>query len=184
MWTNLGCCCFFLGMYPEAAEAARKGRNLAFIDISFEISIQLALLYTASFVLSNPASIELNCCCLDFVCYFILFCFVLSRPCQQITEPPLVSSCFVLFYPGPASRLQNRLLFHLAHKFNDEALLMQYHKSLQDVIEDQLSLASIHYLRSHYQEAIDIYKRILLDNRLVRSVATRGIVVSPNPLSL
>ena len=25
--------------------------------------------------------------------------------------------------------------------------------------------ASIHYLRSHYQEAIDIYKRILLDNR-------------------
>ena len=33
------------------------------------------------------------------------------------------------------------------------------------VDEDQLSLASIHYLRSHYQEAIDIYKRILLDNR-------------------
>ena len=32
-------------------------------------------------------------------------------------------------------------------------------------MEDQLSLASIHYLRSHYQEAIDIYKRILLDNR-------------------
>ena len=28
-----------------------------------------------------------------------------------------------------------------------------------------MSLASIHYLRSHYQEAIDIYKRILLDNR-------------------
>ena len=36
---------------------------------------------------------------------------------------------------------------------------------MEDVIEDQLSLASIHYLRSHYQEAIDIYKRILLDNR-------------------
>ena len=31
----------------------------------------------------------------------------------------------------------------------------------------QLSLASIHYLRSHFQEAIDIYKRILLDNRFV-----------------
>ena len=28
-----------------------------------------------------------------------------------------------------------------------------------------MSLASIHYLRSHYQEAIDIYKRILLENR-------------------
>jgi len=61
--------------------------------------------------------------------------------------------------------LQNRLLFHLSHKFNDEKRLMSYHANLKDVIEDQLSLASIHYLRSHYQEAIDIYKRILLDNR-------------------
>ena len=63
--------------------------------------------------------------------------------------------------------LQNRLLFHLSHKFNDEKRLMGYHANLKDVIEDQLSLASIHYLRSHYQEAIDIYKRILLDNRSV-----------------
>ncbi|XP_063961217.1 intraflagellar transport protein 56-like [Lytechinus pictus] len=66
---------------------------------------------------------------------------------------------------GPKSGLQNRLLFHLSQKFNDENRLMNYHQSLQDIIEDQLSLASIHYLRSHYQEAIDIYKRILLDNR-------------------
>ena len=68
---------------------------------------------------------------------------------------------------GPRSRLQNRLLFHLSHKFNDEKRLMGYHSNLQDILEDQLSLASIHYLRSHYQEAIDIYKRILLDNRSV-----------------
>lgn len=60
---------------------------------------------------------------------------------------------------------RNRLLFHLSHKFGDEKRLMNYHQNLQDVIEDQLSLASIHYLRSHYQEAIDIYKRILLENR-------------------
>ncbi|CAG2243618.1 DYF13 [Mytilus edulis] len=59
LWTNLACCYFFLGMYPEADGAVQK---------------------------------------------------------------------------GPKSRLQNRLLFHLSHK-------------------------------SHYQEAIDIYKRILLDNR-------------------
>ncbi|XKL67233.1 hypothetical protein PGB90_010653 [Kerria lacca] len=63
------------------------------------------------------------------------------------------------------SRLKIRLQFHLSHKLNDEARLMEYHKQLADVIEDQLSLASIHYLRAHYQEAIDIYKRILLDNR-------------------
>ncbi|KAJ8319242.1 hypothetical protein KUTeg_004333 [Tegillarca granosa] len=90
VWTNLACCYFFLGMYPEADEASQR---------------------------------------------------------------------------GPKSRLQNRLLFHLSHKFTDEKRLMNYHQSLQDIIEDQLSLASIHYLRSHYQEAIDIYKRILLDNR-------------------
>lgn len=65
----------------------------------------------------------------------------------------------------PKSRLQNRLQFHLSHKFGDERRLMSFHQNLQDIIEDQLSLASIHYLRSHYQEAIDIYKRILLDNR-------------------
>ncbi|XP_038065557.1 intraflagellar transport protein 56-like isoform X2 [Patiria miniata] len=65
----------------------------------------------------------------------------------------------------PKSSLQNRLLFHLSQKFNDEKKLMSHHQNLQDIIQDQLSLASIHYLRSHYQEAIDIYKRILLDNR-------------------
>jgi intraflagellar transport protein 56 len=61
--------------------------------------------------------------------------------------------------------LKNRLLFHLAHKFGDEKKLMEQHQQLEDVLEDQLSLAAIHYLRSHYQEAIDIYKKILLDNR-------------------
>ncbi|KAF4111894.1 intraflagellar transport protein 56 isoform X2 [Onychostoma macrolepis] len=66
---------------------------------------------------------------------------------------------------GPKTQLQNRLLFHLAHKFNDEKKLMGFHQNLEDVTEDQLSLASIHYMRSHYQEAIDIYKRILLQNR-------------------
>jgi intraflagellar transport protein 56 len=66
---------------------------------------------------------------------------------------------------APASRLKNRLNFHCAHKFTDEQMLMTYHQQLQDLVEDQLSLAAIHYLRSHYQEAIDIYKRVLLDNR-------------------
>uniref|UniRef100_A0A1A8PTT8 Intraflagellar transport protein 56 n=2 Tax=Nothobranchius TaxID=28779 RepID=A0A1A8PTT8_9TELE len=66
---------------------------------------------------------------------------------------------------APMSALQNRLLFHLAHKFNDEERLMGFHQNLLNVTEDQLSLASMHYMRSHYQEAIDIYKRLLLQNR-------------------
>ena len=50
---------------------------------------------------------------------------------------------------------------------------MGHHQNLQDVIDDQLSLASIHFLRSHYQEAIDIYKRILLDNRWDREEGSK-----------
>lgn len=52
---------------------------------------------------------------------------------------------------GPKSKLQNRLLFHLAQKFSDEKRLRSYHLNLQDVTEDQLSLAAMHYLRTHYQ---------------------------------
>ncbi|GAX82244.1 hypothetical protein CEUSTIGMA_g9672.t1 [Chlamydomonas eustigma] len=66
---------------------------------------------------------------------------------------------------GPRCPLQTRILFHCAHKLSDETKLMQYHQQLTESIEDQLSLASIHYQRSHYQEATDIYKRLLLENR-------------------
>lgn len=66
---------------------------------------------------------------------------------------------------GPASRLQTRVLFHLAHKSGDEGRLMTQHAQLSDSLEDQLSLASVHYLRGHYQEATDVYKRLLLENR-------------------
>ena len=58
---------------------------------------------------------------------------------------------------------QVRLQFHLAHKLNDEDKLMVHHGKLKTTVEDQLSLASIHYLRSHFQEATDIYKRVLLE---------------------
>lgn len=66
---------------------------------------------------------------------------------------------------GPDSALKNRLLFHIAHKQNDENKLMIYHQKLADTKEDQLSLAAIHYLRNHYQEATDIYKQLLLQHR-------------------
>ncbi|XP_019891991.2 intraflagellar transport protein 56 [Musca domestica] len=65
----------------------------------------------------------------------------------------------------PNTALKLRLMLHLAHKFNNEEQVMQMHESLRDQVEDQLSVASLHYLRAHYQEAIDIYKRLLLDNK-------------------
>lgn len=70
----------------------------------------------------------------------------------------------------PESQLKIRLLFHLAHKLGDDGRLMELHGVLRDVIEDQLSLAGLHYLRGQYQEAIDIYKRILLDNKQMLAV--------------
>lgn len=65
-------------------------------------------------------------------------------------------------------------------QFNDEKKLMSFHQNLEDVTEDQLSLASIHYMRSHYPEAIDIYKRLLLQNRCV-CVCVWGLVTERPP---
>ncbi|XP_076624547.1 tetratricopeptide repeat domain 26 [Colletes latitarsis] len=95
---------------------------------------------------------------------------------QTLVELPTNLACCYFYlgmYPesqkiledAPDSKLKNRLMFHLAHKMGNESKLTEYHHMLQDVIEDQLSLASIHYLRAHYQEAIDVYKKILLENR-------------------
>ncbi len=83
------------------------------------------------------------------VCFYLGMYKESEEACKQVDKSPL----------------QNRLLFHLSHKFNDEKQLLSYHQYLQDQFEDQMCLASIHYMRSHYQEAIDIYKRILLENR-------------------
>ncbi|XP_069358834.1 intraflagellar transport protein 56 [Maniola hyperantus] len=69
---------------------------------------------------------------------------------------------------APNCPLKCRLQFHLAHKLGDEEALMLAHATLRDVPEDQLSLASVHYLRAHYQEAIDVYKKLLLERRYKR----------------
>lgn len=66
---------------------------------------------------------------------------------------------------APDNSLKIRLLFHTAHKRNDESAMMSHHQALSDSREDQLGLAAIQYLRSHFQEATDIYKRLLVDER-------------------
>ncbi|EGR30631.1 tetratricopeptide repeat protein [Ichthyophthirius multifiliis] len=66
---------------------------------------------------------------------------------------------------GTECDLQNRLMFHIAHKKSDEKNLMAYHHKLNDTTQDQLCLAAIHFLRSHHEEAVDIYKKLLLENK-------------------
>nr|CAG4636942.1 EOG090X04LA [Ceriodaphnia reticulata] len=94
---------------------------------------------------------------------------------EAINNPLYAACCY--FYLGmyqesresllvaPKCPLQVRLSFHLAHKSGDETSVLEFHKQLRDVAEDQLSLAAVHYLRAHYQEAIDIYKRLVLQNK-------------------
>ncbi|KAJ8897265.1 hypothetical protein PR048_002611 [Dryococelus australis] len=97
-----------------------------------------------------PPEVALNLAC----CYFFLGMY---PEAYRVAEKA-----------GP-SQLKVRLMFHLAHKLGEEAQLMEFHQQLEDITEDQLSLASIHYLRSHYQDAIDIYKKILLNDRSILS---------------
>jgi intraflagellar transport protein 56 len=66
---------------------------------------------------------------------------------------------------GPNTKLQNRILFHAALKQNDESKIMQYHAKVSESTEDQLSLAAVHYARNHFQEATDIYKKLLIEYR-------------------
>ena len=42
---------------------------------------------------------------------------------------------------------------------------MQYHNRIGETVEDNLTLAAVHYLRGHYEEASEIYKKLLLENR-------------------
>jgi intraflagellar transport protein 56 len=42
---------------------------------------------------------------------------------------------------------------------------MEQHAWLLAWQADPVALAAVHYLRSHFQEATDIYKRLLLENR-------------------
>ena len=53
---------------------------------------------------------------------------------------------------APVSELKTRLLFNIAHRTGNEEKLMTYHHDLKDRKADQLSLAAVHYLRSHHQE--------------------------------
>ncbi|KAL9645020.1 hypothetical protein ABK040_004513 [Willaertia magna] len=66
---------------------------------------------------------------------------------------------------GPNCALQNRILFHLADKLQKEKLMNDCHKKINESnIEDQLSLAAMHYSRNQFQLAVNIYKNILLDD--------------------
>lgn len=98
---------------------------------------------------------------------------------QQIANIELLSCCckfymgefidqkFIETYDGPNKLLAERLKIYLDLK-NDEPTIEsmdRIQKILSKTIEDQLCLASVHFYRNQYQEAIDIYKKILLEEK-------------------
>lgn len=52
---------------------------------------------------------------------------------------------------GPRCPLATRILFHCAHSRHDEDALMALHSNLSNSLEDQLSLAALHFNRGNYQ---------------------------------
>jgi intraflagellar transport protein 56 len=61
--------------------------------------------------------------------------------------------------------LKQRLLFHCAHRLGDEDELERQHQQLSESPEDQLAIASVHFLRGYYREAADIYKSVLEEHQ-------------------
>lgn len=61
----------------------------------------------------------------------------------------------------PPTPLSNRLLFHACSRLLDEESLVTYHTKLRNVSADQMALAAVHFLRTHYQQALECYEEVL-----------------------
>ncbi len=67
---------------------------------------------------------------------------------------------------GPETRLQNRILLQAAHKLGDTTGLQKYHQKLsEESTEDQMCLASLQFMKTNYQKATEIYRKIVLENK-------------------
>jgi intraflagellar transport protein 56 len=69
--------------------------------------------------------------------------------------------------------LRTRLLYHCAHKLGRETALLAGNAALAKSprAEDALCLAAMHVARAHYQEAQDVYKKLLLEKEHKDSAA-------------
>ena len=67
---------------------------------------------------------------------------------------------------GLTSELNNRVKFHLAFKLGQGQEVIDAHSKLnQNSINDQLTLAALHYLKNEQEEAIEIYKKLYMDKK-------------------
>jgi len=67
---------------------------------------------------------------------------------------------------GPRCQLQTRVTMHASNKLGDDDRVMEIHGQLQaDDLQDRLSLAALHCMRGTFEQAVQIYKKILLDHK-------------------
>jgi intraflagellar transport protein 56 len=64
---------------------------------------------------------------------------------------------------GPDCDLRRRLIFQVANALDDEDEVFRAHGQLCGTLENQLCLAAIHFMRTHYKEALEIYERVARD---------------------
>mmetsp|Transcript_25065 Transcript_25065/g.37122 ORF Transcript_25065/g.37122 Transcript_25065/m.37122 type:complete len:220 (-) Transcript_25065:1644-2303(-) len=69
---------------------------------------------------------------------------------------------------GPDCSLKNRVLQHTARRMNideQKKKLDSLNKHADTTAQDRLSHAALQYTRNYFQEATDIYKRLLIEDR-------------------
>jgi len=66
---------------------------------------------------------------------------------------------------APESQLQIRLLYQLSEKLKDDTSIMALHHKLNEDSASQLCMAAVHYFRGHFDDCIEIYKKLLLTNK-------------------
>lgn len=89
------------------------------------------------------------------LCMFGLFRFAEAREMAEKAED---------------SSLKFRVMYQCSQKLNNDSALMAAHRRLSDSVEDQLSVAAIHLLRSHLDDSVDIYKKMLLEGPNLRAL--------------
>ncbi|TMS34543.1 hypothetical protein L596_002112 [Steinernema carpocapsae] len=71
---------------------------------------------------------------------------------------------------GSKSALQNRLLLLINHRRGIDSKVLSHHAQLRDSIEDQCCLATINYMRQHFHDAQEIYKKLVESNESFHAI--------------
>ncbi|KPM09669.1 tetratricopeptide repeat protein 26-like protein [Sarcoptes scabiei] len=90
----------------------------------------------------------------------------LFQQCCRFYLGEMIDEKVIDSYQGPHQSIAKRLRqFQNLKSDSKDDVLVKIQAQLSSSIEDQLCMASIHFNRNQYQEAIDIYKKILLEEK-------------------